>query len=150
MASRDDAHCCVLDALQALDVGGGGVGKPNRTGVGEEGLKNGFVSCEQGLLIVSPSGACQGLEHLESLLCLGFYGIHVLAEGEGGVEGDPKDFGGTIDGEEGLAEVDDGVVGVDLVRVAGEEGDGGCGGRAGLQKVSRLATTFSFTYAGRA
>ena len=72
---------------------------------------------------MAPCGAGEGLQDLETLLGLCLDGSHMLSEGESGVEGDAKDFGGSIYGEEGLAEVDDGVVGVDLMGVAGEEGD---------------------------
>ena len=47
----------VLDALEFLDGGGGGVWKPDRDGVGEEGGDEGFVCEDETLLALSPGGA---------------------------------------------------------------------------------------------
>ena len=60
VTSSDDAHRRVLDSLEFFDVGGVGVRKPDRAGVGEKGLEDGAVSGEKGLFGVSPGGACQG------------------------------------------------------------------------------------------
>ena len=46
----------------------------------------------------------------------------MLAKGEGGVEGDPKDFGGTINRQAGLTQVDDWVMCIDFVGVGGWRG----------------------------
>ena len=73
---------------------------------------------------MSPGCASKCLQHLEALLGLNFNGSNMLCKG-GGVKGYPENFGGAVDGETGLGEVDDGVVGVDLMGVASEEGDGG-------------------------
>ena len=78
---------------------------------------------------MSPCGAGQGFEHLKTLLGLGFNRGHMLAKGEGRVEGDSKNLGGTLDWQEDLPQVYDGVMGVNLVRVRGEESDGGLTGR---------------------
>ena len=50
----------VLDTLQFLDGGGGGVGEPNGGGVGEEGGDEGFVCEDEGLLALSQRKYQQG------------------------------------------------------------------------------------------
>ena len=82
MAASDDPHGCILDSLKTFNVGGAGVGKPDRGGESPEGLDDCLEGGNEGFFGVSPCGACQGLQDLKAFLSLGLDGVHVVAKGE--------------------------------------------------------------------
>jgi len=52
----------VLDSLEFGNVGGGGIRKPNRGSIGENGTDEGFKGLEHCLLLVSPGCASKGFK----------------------------------------------------------------------------------------
>ena len=52
----------VLDSLEFGNVGGGGIRKPNRGSIGENGTDKGFKGLEHCLLLVSPGCASKGFK----------------------------------------------------------------------------------------
>ena len=113
----------------------GDVGEPDGGSVGEEGSDGGSVGIDEGLLLLTPLDARHCFEDRYPLLGSVDDAVDVGAEGQGRVEGHPKDFGALLEWEGGVVEGNGGV-GVQLTSIRAEEGDGGFLG-GDLQSSSR-------------
>ena len=89
MAAQADPESLVLDDLDFSNVGGGGVGIPDRGCIGVDGLDDGFERGEHGFLGVTPLGAGEGFEDVDTWGHLPADIINMFVEGKRGVERDP-------------------------------------------------------------
>lgn len=91
------AGCCTkcraLDSLKSFDVGWGGVGEPNRSGVVEDGADEEFVSGGDCFHLLAPSGTTQGFKDIYSGASSFAEVVCVAVEGEEGIERHPQDPG---------------------------------------------------------
>ena len=76
------AEGLVLNTLELLYVCSAGGGEPYWGGVGDDGLEDGFVGEEDGLLVLAPGCPSEGLEDLETTGCSGCYIVDMWGEGE--------------------------------------------------------------------
>ncbi len=81
----------------------GGVGKPDRTGIGGNGTEKGVVGGKESLFLVAPFGASQTFEDFKAREKFGGNCGNVETKG---IKGDSKDFGGFIKGEGGAINLD--------------------------------------------
>ena len=123
-AASSDAEGGILDTLEFLNGGGGRVGEPDWGSISKEGTDEGFESDEEGLLLLAPKGASKGSQNVEAGGGAGYYGVNVGGEGEVGIKGDPQDAGVFGQWEGGGVKGNLGM-GVGLVGMGGEEGNGG-------------------------
>ena len=66
-APGDSPQGLVLNDLEGLNAGRAGVGEPDGSRVGENRLNEGLIGKEQGLFLVAPRGASQGLDDVQPL-----------------------------------------------------------------------------------
>ena len=105
-AASSNAEGGVLQSLQFLDVGVGGVGEPDGSSVEKYGSDDGFVCDDYGFLLLAPVGASKSFENVEAGGDAGDEIVDVWAEGEMGVEGDPQDAGVSFEWEGVVVESD--------------------------------------------
>ena len=117
----------ILNTLEFLNGGGGRVGEPDWGSVGKKGTDEGLESDEEGLLLLAPKGASKGSQNVEAGGGAGYYGVNVGGEGEVGIKGDPQDAGVFGQWEGGGVKGNMGM-GVGLVGMGGEDGNGGLWG----------------------
>ena len=92
MAACCDAASGVLDCLQGPDGRRAGVDGPYRCSVADARVDDGFVGCNDCLLLLSPVRAGESLEDGETLLALFCNSFHVFVEAEQRNEGNSQDF----------------------------------------------------------
>ena len=91
----------ILDPLEFEDSRGRGVGEPDGSGVGEEGTDEGLVGDEEGLQLLPPVLASQGLHDADFVLGPGSNAGDVVGEGVLGVKSDTQYPGGRVEREVG-------------------------------------------------
>ena len=87
----------VLDLLEFFNSRGLDIGEPDGCGVCEEGSDQGFVSGDEGFLLLAPGGASEGFENAESFAGICGYVGDVGGEGEVGVESDSQHSGSPVE-----------------------------------------------------
>ena len=127
MAASGDPEGGVLDGLELLDGGLWGIGEPDWGSVCEERPDEGLEGQHQCLLLLAPVCTGEGLDYFGFFFGSGGYGLDVAMEVEVGVERDPQDFRGTLEGERGAVEGDVGIE-AGLMGIGGEKGDVRFGG----------------------
>ena len=64
--SRHGTEGSVLEGLELLNIGLGGVGEPYWGSIGEEGSNKGYVGDSEGFLLLAPIGASEGSKEVEA------------------------------------------------------------------------------------
>ena len=100
MGALSKAKTRVLDALQMADRSGLNVWHPRSSRKVEEGTDRKF----EGVLVLAPRGPRQRLQHLKALRRPLPHLVHMVGEGEEGVEVDAQDFRVLVEGEEHAVE----------------------------------------------